>query len=412
MRSLIVAASLLALAFACIPSGVPNACGCTGGSTCGACPPPPTSFSQDAYVAPAPPPPPPPAPVYVPAPAPLPCPTASCGYAAVAPAPAPAPISYSGSYASYVPAPPPPPLPAVQNQYPTLIQPSYPQEISYNSVEQPSVEQPTYIDQTSKLGYVKPIVPEAPQPQVVNYLPAPPPAQTPEPSQYLPEYEVAPAAPSETESKEIYKPDEDVFKAGNLDNYGTVPEYHVKATESVYDTEVSTEEYGIYTTPATKIASYTEAPLEASSQEYAAILKEQEEEEKVDFNYMTYYNQARRTSQLPNETTASAAEKCALMECAAANARPQGNGRYEVVFLKTVDGRLNQQGTYCVSGIAKPKSLDAQETLSDAEMNAATRADQIVGANGRRRSPMRSPSRVMTARFATVEPKSRLARIF
>uniref|UniRef100_A0A1I8ASH5 Ground-like domain-containing protein n=1 Tax=Steinernema glaseri TaxID=37863 RepID=A0A1I8ASH5_9BILA len=453
MRSLILAASLLALAFACFPSGVPNSCGCTGGSTCGACPPP-TSFSQDAYIAPA------PAQPQVLAPAPQPCPSSSCGYVA-APAPEQAPISFAGSYGSYVPAPPPPPLSAPENQYPTLIQPNYPQEIAYNSVEQPA-----YVDESAKLGYQspvasyqkpivpetpeipsyqKPLIPEAPvlpnpQPQTVNYLPAPVPApvpaHTPEPSQYLPEYEVAPSSVGETESKESYKPEgEEVFKAGRLDNYGTVPEYHVKATESVYDAEIVTEGEYAYTTHAVKVESYTEAPEEVTTQEYAAVLKEQEEEEKVDFNYMTYYNQVCTGETLgtsDNETTASAAERCALMDCAAANARPQGNGRYEVVFLRTVDGRLNQQGTYCVSGTSvplrenvradtnatspstfkKPKSVDVQETLSDAEMNAATKSDQVVGANGRRRSPMRAPTRVMSARFATVEPKSRLARIF
>ncbi|TKR93188.1 hypothetical protein L596_007689 [Steinernema carpocapsae] len=436
MRSLLVVVALFGVVvFACIPSGVPNACGCSGGSTCGACPQPAASFSQDAYVAPGPPPPPPPPPA--PLPAPLSCATGGCGYPVAAPAQA--PISYSGTYGSYVP-PPPPPLPQVQNQYPTLIQPNYQQQISYNSIEQ----QP-YVDQTAKVGYVKPL--PIPQPQV-SYLPAPPPAQTPEPSQYLPEYESIPSAnvePSYVESKENYKPnykpEEEVFKAGRLDNYGTVPEYHVKVTESVYDTEVSTEEY-LYTTPATKIIEYTEPAIytaaipEATSQEYAAVLKEREEEEKVDFNYMTYYNQVCTGETLgtsKNETTASAAEKCAVMECAAANARPQGNGRYEVVFLKSVDGRLNQQGTYCVSGInvplrenptaadanetspgsfKKPKSVDARETLSDAEMAAKTRADQVVGANGRRRSPMRVPMRIQNGRFATVEPKSRRSRIY
>lgn len=51
-----------------------------------------------------------------------------------------------------------------------------------------------------------------------------------------------------------------------------------------------------------------------------------------------------------NESIVSAARKCALLDCNAANAVAVGDGHYNVVFLKYVEGRVQRPGTYCISG--------------------------------------------------------------
>uniref|UniRef100_A0A914RS35 Uncharacterized protein n=1 Tax=Parascaris equorum TaxID=6256 RepID=A0A914RS35_PAREQ len=70
--------------------------------------------------------------------------------------------------------------------------------------------------------------------------------------------------------------------------------------------------------------------------------------------YVTYYNQVCTgisVGMLHGATMKSAANHCAALKCEATNAKPEGGGRYEVVFLKKVDGRRSKAGSYCVSGL-------------------------------------------------------------
>lgn len=50
-----------------------------------------------------------------------------------------------------------------------------------------------------------------------------------------------------------------------------------------------------------------------------------------------------------NETVASAAEKCADLDCEAANARILPNSFLEVIFLKDIHGRFKDFGSHCIS---------------------------------------------------------------
>ncbi|GMT26319.1 hypothetical protein PFISCL1PPCAC_17616, partial [Pristionchus fissidentatus] len=73
--------------------------------------------------------------------------------------------------------------------------------------------------------------------------------------------------------------------------------------------------------------------------------------------YITYYNQQCSGEILGSshgETVASASEKCARLNCQAANARATGDGKYDIVFLRTVHVRSNKRGIYCVSSIKIP----------------------------------------------------------
>ncbi|GMS98406.1 hypothetical protein PENTCL1PPCAC_20581, partial [Pristionchus entomophagus] len=73
--------------------------------------------------------------------------------------------------------------------------------------------------------------------------------------------------------------------------------------------------------------------------------------------YITYYNQQCSGEILGSsrgETVASASEKCARLNCQAANARATGDGKYDIVFLRTVHVRANKKGIYCVSSVKIP----------------------------------------------------------
>ncbi|KAF8366976.1 hypothetical protein PRIPAC_84805 [Pristionchus pacificus] len=73
--------------------------------------------------------------------------------------------------------------------------------------------------------------------------------------------------------------------------------------------------------------------------------------------YITYYNQQCSGEILGSsrgETVASASEKCARLNCQAANARATGDGKYDIVFLRTVHVRSNKKGIYCVSSVKIP----------------------------------------------------------
>ncbi|GMR50982.1 hypothetical protein PMAYCL1PPCAC_21177, partial [Pristionchus mayeri] len=73
--------------------------------------------------------------------------------------------------------------------------------------------------------------------------------------------------------------------------------------------------------------------------------------------FITYYNQQCSGEILGSsrgETVASASEKCARLNCQAANARATGDGKYDIVFLRTVHVRANKKGIYCVSSVKIP----------------------------------------------------------
>ncbi|CAD5206126.1 unnamed protein product [Bursaphelenchus okinawaensis] len=91
------------------------------------------------------------------------------------------------------------------------------------------------------------------------------------------------------------------------------------------------------------------------------------------------------------------AEKCASINCAAANLRPLLDGRYEVIYLKTVDLRKASRSYDCVSNrdvTVFEKSLKEKREL-ERELHRRNRLNRINGAAGLR------------ARPTTVEPKGR-----
>ncbi|CAI4221470.1 unnamed protein product [Auanema sp. JU1783] len=165
-------------------------------------------------------------------------------------------------------------------------------------------------------------------------------------------------------------------------------EYEVTSRMTDEQTEtytvVSTKPvFGYSMAPMTQTSGYSAGgQIQVSSSnhvsekdEYLAVFREEPSSGQTNKNFVTYYNQECTgfiLGKSSGETIDSATRKCALLGCSAANAMAEGNGSYQVEFLRDVKGRQNKKYHYCMSlGTVPLRSI--RNTKSEEDKNEPVR---------------------------------------